>query len=123
MQRTILAVTILAAAGLALSQAAVAEPPPVSAPTPAEVHQHAMQHGPSTGRIGYLTHKDPPAPTKTPVPVNPELLRPLSQREIGMLFNACVAYAECATAYSRAYEHNQAQQRAAAAKALKDGGQ
>lgn len=81
-------------------------------PTSAEIQQEAMQDGPSTSRIGYLTHMDPAAPHHAAAPVNPKLLRPLTQDEIGMLYYACVAYPECVTAYSHAYEHNQALLRA-----------
>lgn len=79
-----------------------------SKPTAAEIDRHAMQQGPSTGRIGYPTHKDPPAPRRAAAPVDPKLLRPLTQREVGMLYGACIAYAECKTAYAKAVEHNQA---------------
>jgi hypothetical protein len=34
-----------------------------------------------------------------------------------MLYNACIAYPECATAYSKAYEHEQALLRGQKAKA------
>lgn len=85
-----------------------------AAPTAAEVDQHAMQHGPSTGRIGYPTHKDPPAPRHAAAPTDPRLLRPLTQREVGMLYSACVAYPECKIAYSKAVEHRDALERAKA---------
>lgn len=112
MKCTILAISVFATLALASGGAAIAGQPPSSAPTRAEVEQQAMQQGPSTGRIGYLTHKDPPTPHHAAAPVDPKMLRPLTKREIGMLFNACIAYAECKTAYSKAYEHHQALLRA-----------
>ncbi|MGH8213376.1 MAG: hypothetical protein ACREPP_09140 [Rhodanobacteraceae bacterium] len=85
--------------------------------TQAEIQQKIMQDGPTTGRIDYLTHKDPAAPHHSAAPVNPKLLRPLTQREIGMLLNACIAYPECNSAYSSALERYQAQLRAQGASA------
>jgi hypothetical protein len=81
-------------------------------PTRAEIQQKAMQDGPSTSQFGYVTYKASAAPSRNAAPTDPKLLRPLTQREIGMLYNACVAYSECATAYGKAYEHNQALLRA-----------
>ncbi|MBN8736250.1 MAG: DUF4148 domain-containing protein [Xanthomonadales bacterium] len=117
MKCTTLAISVFATVALASGQAASAGQPPSSAPTRAEVDQQAMQEGPTTGRIGYLTHKDPPAPHRAAAPVDPRMLRPLTKREIGMLFNACIAYAECKTAYAKAYEHHQALLRAQQASA------
>jgi hypothetical protein len=111
MKCTILAISVFATVALASSRMAAAGPPS-SAPTRAEIEQQAMQQGPATGRIGYLTHKDPSAPPHAAAPVDPKMLRPLTKREIGMLFNACIAYAECKTAYAKAYEHQQALLRA-----------
>jgi len=112
MKCTILAISVFATLALGSGQAAVAGQPPSSAPTRAEIEQQAMQQGPSTGRIGYLTHQDPPAPQQAAAPIDPRMLRPLTKREIGMLFNACIAYAECKSAYAKAYEHHQALLRA-----------
>lgn len=109
MKHATLAFVVAAALAMAAGQVAAAGRQDAQAkPTQAEVDQHAMQHGPATPRIGYLTHRDPPAPKRDSTPVDPKLLRPLTQREVGMLYNACTAYAECRTAYARAYEHNQA---------------
>lgn len=122
MKRTVLAITIVAIAALTTSQwAGARQAPASSAPTRAEIEQQAMQQGPATGRIGYATHKDPSAPKHAAAPVDPKLLQPLTKREIGMLYNACIAYPECKTAYSKAYEHNQALLRAQ--KAAAGGGQ
>lgn len=77
-------------------------------PSAAQVRQKALQDGPSTMQMEYLTHKQPVAPHRDAAPTDPRLLRPLTKREIGMLYNACIAYAECASSYSRAYAHNQA---------------
>ena len=122
MKRTVLAITAVSIAALASSQIAGArQPPPSPAPNRAEIEQQAMQQGPATGRIGYLTHTDAPAPKHAAAPVDPKRLRPLTKREIGMLYNACIAYAECKTAYAKAYEHNQALLRAR--KAAGEGGQ
>lgn len=113
MQRTFLA--IIVGAGLAVvagSAVAGGQQAEATQPTPAEVQKHAMQNGPSTARIGYLTQKDPPAKQRPVAPVDPKLLEPLTQREVGMLYHACIAYAECWAAYSKAYEHDQALRRA-----------
>lgn len=109
---TILAISVFAAMALMSGEAAIAGQPPSPTPTRAEIEQQAMQQGPTTGRIGYLTHKDPPAPRHAAAPVDSKNLHPLTKREIGMLFNACIAYPECKTAYAKAYEHQQALLRA-----------
>lgn len=123
MKHTILAITVFAIAKLASSQVASARQALPSAPTHAGIEQGAMQQGPSTGRIGYLTHEDLPAPKRAEAPVDPKLLRPLTQREAGMFYNACIAYPECKTAYSKAYEHDQALRRAQKAKVAGRAGQ
>lgn len=97
----VVGVVLAACAGRAVAQVQ-------QAPTRAEVEQQAMQQGPSTGRIGYQTRRSPRVAKHKPAPADPKLLQPLTEREVGMLFNACVAYPECKTAYRRAYEHNQA---------------
>jgi|SRR5690348_14979169 hypothetical protein len=112
MKRTMIAVALCATAGLALSQVAIGQQAPSSASAAAKFDQQVMQQGPTTDRPGYLVRKDPVAPKHAAAPTDPRLLRPLTQREIGMLYNACVSYPECAIAYSRAYEHNQALLRA-----------
>lgn len=121
MKHAALAVAVAAACVLAAAQASAAgQQEPASTPTAAEVEQHAMQHGPSTGRIGYPTHKDPPAPKRAVAPVDPKMLRPLTQREVGMLYNACAVYPECRIAYSKAVEHRDALERARQAPAEGD---
>lgn len=112
MQRTTTILAALAVAALASPPSARARQAQPPAPERAAVEQQAMQQGPATGRIGYRTHKDPPAAKHAAAPDDPAMLKPLTQREIGMLFNACIAYPECKTAYAKAYEHNQALLRA-----------
>lgn len=104
MKRMLFSITVCLALGAAATAAFAGDPPP----TAAEVQQKAMKEGPSTPRIGYLTHREANAPRREAAPADPHLLKPLSQREIGMLYSACIAYPECASAYSKAYEHNQA---------------
>ncbi|MEO6967236.1 MAG: hypothetical protein ABI132_02090 [Rhodanobacteraceae bacterium] len=112
MKRNAFVILVCASLGMAASTAYAGGPPSQPAPTQGEIQQQAMQNGPSTMQSGYLTQKDPVGPHRKAGPVDPRLLQPLTKREVGMLFNACIGYAECATSYSRAYEHNQALQRA-----------
>lgn len=112
MKYTILATTAFAVAALASIPIASAQQAKSSSPTSAEIERQAMQQGPATGRLGYLTHQEPRTPKRAEKPVDPKMLQPLTRREIGMLYNACIAYPECKVAYSKAYEHNQALLRA-----------
>lgn len=111
MNRNAFVILVCASLGMAASAAYAGAPSSQPDPSSAAVQQQAMQDGPSTAQIGYVSAKTPAAPHRDAGPVNPKFLRPLTQREIGMLFNACIAYAECATEYSRAYEHNQVLER------------
>ncbi|TAN05597.1 MAG: hypothetical protein EPN38_10560 [Rhodanobacteraceae bacterium] len=114
MKRNIFAIVVCASLGVAA--AAIAGGPPVqSSPTRAEIQQKAMQDGPATGQIGYRTYRAPAPAKRAPQPVNPKLMRPLTQREVGMLLHACAVYPECKTSYEQAHERYQAQLRAAAA--------
>jgi hypothetical protein len=109
MKRSVFTITVCSNLLLAAGATLAGSPQPRSnQPTDAEIHQKAMQEGPSTMQAGYLTQKDPVGPHRNASPVNPELLRPLTTREIGMLYNACIAYPECKVAYGKAQEHNQA---------------
>lgn len=121
MKRTILSILIgsvlTLATGWAIAGGQQADATP---PTPAEIQQQAMKDGPSTGRVGYLTQKNEPASYRQSAPIDPKLLEPLSAREVGMLYNACIAYPECKTAYASAREHEQALQRARQASADQD---
>lgn len=112
MKGTMIVVALCATAGLALSQVAVGQQAPSSASDRAALDQQVVQQGPTTDRPGYMERKDPVARRRAAAPVDPKLLRPLTQREMGMLYNACIAYPECKTAYAQAYEHNQALLRA-----------
>lgn len=114
MKHATLAILVCATVGLAASVAVAGSPPDQPQPTRAEIQQKAMQEGPATSQIGYHTYKEPVV-HHPQQPVNPKLMKPLSQREIGMLFNACVAYPECKIAYAQAHERYQAQLRAKAA--------
>lgn len=114
MKRIVLAAAMGVVAGFA-ANVVWATGPQEAAPTSQEIHQKALAEGPATGRIGYLTHPEPVAAAPAPRrPVDPRMLKPLTQREVGMLYHACVAYPECKTAYAQAYEHNQALLRAKA---------
>lgn len=116
-KRTVASILVLCVGfGITSGTAFAAGQQSQTAPTQDEIQQKALQEGPATPRIGYLTHKEPRAPHRAPAPVDPRLMKPLTQREIGMLYNACIAYAECRTAYDKAYEHNQALLRAQKAK-------
>jgi|GEM_PF-6157739 len=112
MKRTILAIVVCSILGTAAGAAFAGGQQAQTAPTQAEIRQKAMQDGPSTGRIDSITYKEPVAAHHAEAAPNPKLMRPLTQREIGMLFNACIAYPECNTAYSNALERYQAQLRA-----------
>lgn len=119
MYKTILAIAIgTAVFALAAPRVSPAQESQSPAPTRSEIDAQAMQHGPSTGRIGARTQRDPHAARRAEAPLDPRLMQPLNEREVGMLFNACVAYPECKTAYQKAYAHQQAlleaQRRAAA---------
>ncbi|MGH8191143.1 MAG: hypothetical protein ACREP2_06825 [Rhodanobacteraceae bacterium] len=119
MKRNIATIVVCASLGMAAATALAGNPPEQPKPTRAEVQQKAMQDGPATMQPGYPTHKDPvthhPAGT-----VKPKLMKPLTQRELGMLLNACAAYAECRTSYDQARERYDAQLRAKAAAAKQD---
>lgn len=108
MTRTMIAVAVCATMGLVLNHVAIGQQAPSSASAAATFDQQVMQQGPTTDRPGYLVRKDRVAPRHAAAPTDPKLLRPLTQREMGMLYNACIAYPECKTAYAKAYEHNQA---------------
>lgn len=114
MKRTIVMIIACAALGAAAAAATAGSPPEQAAPTRAEIQQKALAEGPATMQPGYLTHRDPV--TRHPAgQVNPKLLRPLTQREVGMLFHACSAYPECVAAYGQARDRYDAQVRAKAA--------
>lgn len=87
MKRIIFAIIVCSSLGMAASTAFAGGPSSqAAAPSRAQIQQQAMQNGPATPQIGYLTQKDPVAPYRSPAP--PRLLRPLTQREIGMTFVA-----------------------------------
>lgn len=117
MQRMILAIAVAAGLGVVSAAALAGGQQTQSKPTAAEIHQKALQDGPATPQLDYLTHRDPVAPRHAAAPADPKPVPPLTRREAGMLFNACIAYPECSTAYSKAYEHEQALQRAKKARA------
>lgn len=117
MKRTILAIVVAAGLGAISAMALAGSQQAQTEPTAAEINQKALQDGPATPQLDYLTHKDPVTPHHDDAPADPKPVPPLTRREAGMLFNACIAYAECATAYSKAYEHEQALLRAQKAKA------
>lgn len=117
MKRTILAIVIAASLGAVSAVASAAGQQAQTRPTAEEIHQKALQDGPATPQLDYLTHKDPVTPHAHAAPAAPKPVPPLTRREAGMLFNACIAYPECATAYSKAYEHEQALLRAQKAEA------
>lgn len=117
MKRTILAIVIAASLGAVSAVASAGGQQAQARPTAEEIHQKALQDGPATPQLDYLTHKDPVTPHADAAPADPKPVPPLTRREAGMLFNACIAYPECAIAYSKAYEHEQALLRAQQAKA------
>ncbi|HET9819029.1 MAG TPA: hypothetical protein VFP92_07700 [Rhodanobacteraceae bacterium] len=121
MKRTVLAIVVCAGLGTVAGAAFAAGQQSQPAPTSEEVEQKAMQDGPATPRIGYRTYMEPAAPARKQAPPDPKLMVPLTQREVGMLYNACVAYPECKTAYAKAYEHQQALLRAQKEQAAKSG--
>jgi len=117
MKRTILAIVVAASLGAISAVAFAGGQQAQTEPAAAEIHQKALQDGPATPQLDYLTHKDPVTPHHDAAPADPKPVPSLTRREAGMLFNACIAYAECATAYSKAYEHEQALLRAQKANA------
>lgn len=116
MKRMILAVVVAASMGVVSAAALAGGQQAQAEPTPAEVHQKALQDGPATPQLDYLTHKDPVTPHSNGGAADPKPVPPLTQREAGMLYNACIAYIECKTDYEKAYEHEQALLRAQKAK-------
>jgi hypothetical protein len=123
MNRIILAVTVCSGLGMVAGAAFAGGPQTQPAePTQAEIHQKALKDGPATPQIDYPTKKNsvPPYEGTASSPSKP--VPPLTQREIGMLYNACVAYPECKTAYAGAKEHEQALLKAKQRKAADDPG-
>src|SRR5579885_364029 len=112
MKSTVLAIVVCSISRLVAGAASAGGRQTQAAPTPAEIRQKAMQDGPSTGRIDAMTYEEPVAAHRVETAPNPKLMRPLTQREIGMLLNACIAYPECTSAYTSALERYQAQLRA-----------
>lgn len=92
-----------------------------SQPTQAEIHEQALKSGPATPQIDYPTKKNAIPPYQGTSHADPKAVPPLSQREIGMLYNACIAYPECKTSYANAKEHEAELQRAKQQQAA-DGG-
>ena len=117
MKQKLLSIIVCSSLGLAAGAVCAGEPSAQTGkPTRAEIQQKAMQDGPASSQFGYVTYKAPAGLHHAAAAVDPKLLRPLTQREMGMLYNACIAYPECMTAYSSAREHEQALLRAQEAK-------
>ncbi|TAM96167.1 MAG: hypothetical protein EPN40_09375 [Rhodanobacteraceae bacterium] len=117
MKRTILAIAVAASMGAVTAVALAGGQQAQTEPTATEIHQRALQDGPATPQLDYLTHEDPVTPHHDAAAADPKPVPQLTRREAGMLYSACIAYPECVTAYSKAYEHEQALLRAQKAKA------
>lgn len=116
MKRIVLTVAVCSALAAGAVFAAGQQTQPAE-PSQSEINQKALQNGPATPQPNYLTHEEKVTPHPEAAPSHPKPVPPLSQREIGMLYSACIAYIECKTEYAAAKEHEEALQKAKKQKA------
>ncbi|HKT42723.1 MAG TPA: hypothetical protein VJQ86_10275 [Rhodanobacteraceae bacterium] len=123
MKRIVL--TIAVCSGLAMaagSASAVGQQTQPAEPTQSEVNQTALQKGPATPQYNYLAHMDKVTPHQDKGPADQKPVPPLTKTEMGMLYNACIAYIECKTQYAAAKAHEEALQKAKKQKAADPAG-
>lgn len=122
MKRNVVAIAVCLGLGVAAGTA-FAGSPQSTEPTQTEVHKEALKNGPATPQIDYPTQKNSVPAYQGEGSAQSKPVPPLTQREMGMLYNACIAYPECKTAYADAKEHEAELERAKKAKAGGGGGQ
>lgn len=123
MKRIVLTISVCSALAMAAGATfAAGQQTQPAEPTQSEINQKALQNGPATPQPNYLTHMEKVSPHTDAKSSHPKPVPPLSKREIGMLYNACIAYMECRTEYAAAKDHEEALQRAKEQKAAGQSG-